>query len=601
MSPKKKHPRRNSSRPQNRREPRARPIRPQQPEMELPHLELLAGIEDELSNPHPAGLLTFASAVAASLDPRSLSPLERHDNDDTLTVPALVESFLDVAQRPTDALALVLKEFTGNDLLKQQVRRDLTARKSPVPGWLRRLDEVRPYRAIAATHVLGDGENIIVGVDLPGRHELTILIYIDHNLGTLVKDAFLIEQPLSEVITHWSSIDNDSADLAEISLADARARVEQAIAVGAMTFPPLETETWPMIRPLTEWITGMMPTGGSGYARPEYTEKQLADITNEFFASQHGAVLDNADTRGLLESLMWFGTGYGPGDPLRWSPVSVELLLADFIPRKIVADAQYLSKTPALLRALIRYAHSVRGIPTDLTHDTLAAVDSFEPDFQKVIRQPRAQGPMALLERMGLPVPPDEDDGLSDDDDESVEEYLLSSFAEEVGGGDVLDTLSDASLPDEPLDLSAVPEPIHERVKDIADLIDSCCDELFDTEFRTASRRLLARVAHEEPTIFRRAGKASTAAAAVVWIIGKANLTFENEGPRVQDMMAHFGLKGSPSQRASTLLHAIGVYWNDGESSLGDADLLTSRRRSQLISMRDLYRARLAEQDAEKS
>ena len=42
------------------------------------------------------------------------------------------------------------------------------------------------------SHVLGDGDNIMLGARLPGGHELTCVIYIDHNLGTLVKDAFVV-------------------------------------------------------------------------------------------------------------------------------------------------------------------------------------------------------------------------------------------------------------------------------------------------------------------------------------------------------------------------------------------------------------------------
>ena len=99
--------------------------------------------------------------------------------------------------------------------------------------------------------------------------------------------------------------------------------------------------------------------------------------------------------------MIWFGVDYGPGDPLRWSPVAVEIILVNWIPRKIVADAVYLSKAPELLRAFVRFCHAERGIRTELTRDTLAAIDVYEPDYQRTIRSPRPQGPMALLAAMG--------------------------------------------------------------------------------------------------------------------------------------------------------------------------------------------------------
>ncbi len=47
--------------------------------------------------------------------------------------------------------------------------------------------------------MLGDGDNVLLGARLPG-HELTAIIYIDHNLGTVVKDAFPAPSPITEVV-----------------------------------------------------------------------------------------------------------------------------------------------------------------------------------------------------------------------------------------------------------------------------------------------------------------------------------------------------------------------------------------------------------------
>jgi hypothetical protein len=42
-------------------------------------------------------------------------------------------------------------------------------------------------------------------------------------------------------------------------LAEARARISQAIENGARLFPPLETETWPASRPLAKWLLRLLP------------------------------------------------------------------------------------------------------------------------------------------------------------------------------------------------------------------------------------------------------------------------------------------------------------------------------------------------------
>lgn len=338
-----------------------------------------------------------------------------------------------------------------------------------------------------------------------------------------------------------------------------------------------------------------MPPGGRGYQRHEYTESELARIVDDFIASPYGSGHDNDHQRGLLDSLLWFSSAYGPCDPLHWSPVSVEILLVDWLPRKVMADAEYLSEAPGVLRSFVAYSHEQRGIRAGLTAETLAAVDRWEPQYQEIIRSPRLQGPAAMLGAMGAPGAESwwESAGLSDVLSTDNEGWLNRAVGDEAA----LSRLDDQPLPDEAFDWTGVSDDIHDRVAEVLDLTDRCCNELLDTEYRTAIRRLLARVATGDPQVFRRKGRADTAAAALCWAVGKANSLF---GPAlfgswgggvmsVQEMMAHFGLTGSVSQRAHTLLKAAGIV-NDspyGEVMLGSPDLLVSTRRQELIEARD--------------
>lgn len=215
------------------------------------------------------------------------------------------------------------------------------------------------YRAVRMSHVLGDGDNIMLGARLPGGHELTCLVYVDHNLGALVKDGFVVPESIANMVAQYRRVTEDpDTRWDDISFADARAWIDAAIELAAITFPPLQTETWPACRALVEWIIRGLPEGGTGYQRPQWDSATLVRLTDRFFTSPDGARLDDPDRRDLLESLLWYGTDYGPGDPLRWSPVRVEILLDDWIPRKIVAPVRYLAKAPELLRAFIRFAHA---------------------------------------------------------------------------------------------------------------------------------------------------------------------------------------------------------------------------------------------------
>ena len=341
----------------------------------------------------------------------------------------------------------------------------------------------------------------------------------------------------------------------DISLADARAWVDAAIELAAITFPPLETETWPACRALVEWITRGLPEGGTGYQRPQWDSAALARLADRFFASPYGARLDDPDHRGLLESLLWYGTDYGPGDPLRWSPVKVEILLDDWIPRKIVAPAEYLAKAPDLLRAFIRFAHAEVGLRSDLTDETLAAIDDWEPQYQQTIRSPRPQGPAALLAALGVDTEDMADMPVGPEESENFEQSMLDWLALDVGDRIRLDRLDNDPLPDEPFRWEGIPNDVTARVHEVLAFTDRCCEEMLDFEYRTACRRVLARVASKGPEVFRRKGRAETAAAALVWTVGKANDLFEQRPGGMQGQRSHEPFRAGAEQRRPACRH----------------------------------------------
>lgn len=576
--------------PAKRRLSQGQPPQPQSPPQEP---DLIGDVAAALADDHPLTLLFMVSSLLAALEPRQANPFDRTLEPALPTRDELIRTFLDVDLPETSALLAVITELSGDEIMRRRVRREIAKRVHALPGWLTDLSRATIDGVVEMVHVLGDGDNILIGVSLPGDFALSLVIYIDHNMGTLVKDAFAVPEPLDALIEHMRLASEDDVDTtwAQLAPADARARILGAITRSSIAFPPVETDTWPACRPLVEWILGMLPAGGTGYQRPHWTDTTLAELTERFLASPFGAGLDNTDHRSLLSSVLRFGTAYGPGDPLRWSPVSVEILLIHWVPRKIADGAGYLAKLPDLLRAYIRFSHHERGIRGALTAHTLAAVDEYEPEYQRIIRSPRPPTPAALLSAMtalhttgAWPLlearPP------------SLPEILLDPLRCAVGGEEALDKLDTAPLPDEPFVWEPIPTDIHERVAEVLQLIDRCCEELLDMECRTACRRYLSRAAAADPGIFRRRGRAQTAAAAICWGIGKANDLFGRE-MLVKDLIGHFGIaQGSVSQRSEPLLRAIGVdpHRQYGEMNLGSPDYLTAGRRKEILALRDYYR-----------
>ena len=570
--------------------------RRRRPPPKYPHgpADLLSDARHRLASGEPVDFLAYASTLLAAVNPRGQNPFEREhaDGPERAMLPTLLESFAEVVVPETTALLAALAELGPDEMTRAHARRAFTTRPHSLPDWLARLGEATVYRAVESTHVLGDGDNVLLGARLPG-HELTAVIYIDHNLGTVVKDAFPVPSPISEVAKRLrEAADDPDVRLGDISLAEARARVAEAIEVGVIMYPPFETETWPASRPLTEWLLRLLPEGGTGYVRPTWSEAKQNMLANRFFGSEFGKPLDDSDHRDLLDQFLWFGTGYGPGDPLRWSPVAVEILLADWIPRKIMGRPGYLSKAPALLRAFIRFCHAERKIRPALTDETLAAVDEHELEYQRVIRSPRPQGPMALLAATGI----FGDQKPWEDDPSGAEQYLLDALAEEVGGQDPLDSLDDTPLPEEEFGWDEVPADVREQVGRVLAACDRCSDDLLGAEYRTACRRLLARAAPDLSGTLHKTARPEAIAAAVCWVIGTGNQRFgQATGElRVKDLMSYFSLeKSSVSERGYRIMRAAGIKPASAYPAvrLGSPDLLVSDRRSRIIELRDHHRA----------
>lgn len=557
-----------------------------------PEPEIMSDIRRALAEPHPVVLLEYASALLDAVDPRKRTRFAaKGDDADELTREELLRTFAGVDRRETTALLTAFGALVDDDLDRRRIERELERRSHDIPRWLARIDEASAYRAVEMTHVLRDGDDVMIGVRFAAGHELTAIVYVDHNLGTAVKDGFLIPDSIAEVVhvMRDKAADPDQT-YTDITLADAKARVVDPLLHGSLMYPPLESETWPAVRPLVEWIVRQLPDGGRAYARPEWDEARRHDLQARFFASPFANGLGDDDHRELVDTLVWYGCDYGNGDPMLWSAVRVEILLADWIPRKIVADIDHLAKAPDVLRAFIEFCHAERGISPALTDETLRAVDTWEPEYQETIRTPRPQGPHAILAAMGA-LDPDGPWAMPGGYPASWESGdWVRPFLEEVAGGpDALAALDDEPLRDEPFDWSGIDDDVNERVGEVLALCDRCCDELLDVEYRTASRRVLARIARRGPEVFRRRGRAETAAAAICWAVRRANTEFAPaaEGPMQKDLLLHFGLTGSVSQRARTMLRAAGFPDDRAAFTLGSPDYLVAARRRWMVERRD--------------
>ena len=310
----------------------------------------------------------LASGIIAAADPR---PPDRFSHKPTR--PALEEllaSFLDADEIETTALLIALATIGGDRPGFDRIPRELAERHHPLPHWLERLSPFEVHRTGQMKDVLGDGEDVILGFRTGTAYEFTAVVYIDHNMGTIVKDAFVTPEPIADVLAEMRGGTKDEPDVTvgDLDPAEAAARISQALVNTDMIYPPIETETWPFCRPVVEWALHRLPPGGTGFVRPEWSERDRTLLIRRFLASPHAAGLDDARCSSRCSGSV-ATTGR--------RPAAVEPVVVEIVPwtssRKVMGGAEQLWRA-RLLRAFIRFAHAERD-PFDPHRRHLNAVD----------------------------------------------------------------------------------------------------------------------------------------------------------------------------------------------------------------------------------
>ena len=482
----------------------------------------------------PLGLLSLASSIVEATSVRPLNLL-RQDDGQHVTGPELYDTFVESGLPETEALVRAVMTLLPDAALAQTLGLRLETRGSVIrnpPAWLDTMDHIEFTDVAEMVHILGDGDNVMVAWRWPDGSAATALVYIDHNMGTIVKDAFILPDSFDALMRQFERSGLMDQVIRPLDPAVARARITDAIEAGERLVPPLETDSWPMCRPLVEWVVRSLPEGGHGYVRPDWSDDERRNLFEDFIISPIARALGmpSAVMHDLGEPLVWFGCEYGPGDPLRWSPVSVEIVLVDWYPRKVFGvDPDDLLHLPDVLEAFVRFAHDRQQIPPYLTDETIEAVARWTPDFLAAMARP-GRSPMSnavRMARIAAGLDPDSfDDDWEDDEgpvdlglDEARLDELESHLIEQVGGPDAYATLSDDPLPVEPFDWSVVPDQWRSETESTLAVLDRMTTELCDVETRTVGRRILAALTSGDSDLFKRSADFDRLAAAIIWVM----------------------------------------------------------------------------------
>ncbi|QDP94872.1 hypothetical protein FOE78_02115 [Microlunatus elymi] len=572
--------------------------------------ELLADLDQALADDHPLALLALASTMTEALAPSRDAVLERilpqsdtdRERSELPGLPDLLSMFIESGQQQTQALAYAISRLQDDELLRTRVDRRLGPAMDRLPGWLQELDRAEPIATLQALDPVLAGVNLAIGVRFATGQQITVVGFVDLDLGGPLTDAFVLDVAAEEYLAKWEEFAAEAEQL-PIAPADLRARLEAALDITDHTVPPYETDSWPQCRALLHWAIRMLPEGGEEFADRAPSDREIESMVTGFLNSaEAGELADDPDTGPLADALLDNRSPYN--DPLLWSTKAVQIFLGEFAVERFMAPTDFLIKFADVLPALIRYGHRVRGVSQGLTDDALRAVREITPQFRAEIQRRRtgtamsARGIAELLAAQGLnQFDFDLGDRFADGSDfhARIADSMINNLAIKVGGEELLEEVDVVALPDEPLSLDGIDETIADRVLEAGQHIDEACNALLEQEMRTAARRILHDVAVNDPTIFSRRGRMDTAAAAICWITLINNcgnpMLHQTQIP-IKELRNHFG-GGTPSQRAKPMLEALGLPPSQGSPfDLGDLRYLTSSTRREIVQARERYSAR---------
>jgi hypothetical protein len=251
----------------------------------------------------PYELIALASGLVEVNTPR---PIDRWRGGDAVSERTdfgeLLESFVRSEFPAMTNLTRAMLPMITDDVVARRTAQLLAdSPAAPMPAWLTDIAEISIEGTLEMVHVLGDGDNVLVGWRWRHGGGATAVVYIDHNVGGIVKDAFVLPMPLERTVEEFRRIGDDPDQvLRPLAPADARARIEMAIRGAEITMPPFESDTWPACRPLVDWVVSRLPAGGADYERPEWTEAEREALLDRFVASSRGGRRDERSARGAV-------------------------------------------------------------------------------------------------------------------------------------------------------------------------------------------------------------------------------------------------------------------------------------------------------------
>jgi hypothetical protein len=176
--------------------------------MERAEAQMIVDARAALTEDSPFRLMCQASA---------LIDLMRRRQDIALIDPELsnvsegdvFETFVTSGIRETAALAMAVAVMHPDLFVAARIRNALKDLDIPnAPWWLKSMDHITVTEALVQADPFGDGEIVVMSWVWPsgvmtGASPATAMVHVEHTLGTVVKTAMVVPEPLADLREMW--------------------------------------------------------------------------------------------------------------------------------------------------------------------------------------------------------------------------------------------------------------------------------------------------------------------------------------------------------------------------------------------------------------
>ena len=265
-----------------------------------------------------------------------------------------------------------------------------------MPSWVSNVGEAEiTGAAVMYEDVFDDASNVFLEAFHPTGEMHAVGVLIDNNLGGMAKDVLLADSidRVAEVMRKHPRRDGELR-LERIPPGVAAGQIHAAVELTDMTLDPPVAEDYARLRSMSLLRADEAPEYKPVPERAEMPHNERDRLRDEFLASPEGAQLTpDSDEAYTVSLAIDFCADYVDGRPLRWSPVVVELFMAGWVPRKVLAGPELFDALPPALDAWVRFAGRKSGTPEWAIEATREAIPRWRAEMVRSGNDPAAGGP----------------------------------------------------------------------------------------------------------------------------------------------------------------------------------------------------------------